>query len=115
MQEIKYNYINRWKYLEFVFEWEFTNNNVLFIFAEIDEVIGQEKLYNVVFNMQNIDTINSRFAWAISSIFEECDSRWWIVIVYNCNTYVDDALDLLWMYFFIKKASNKEEINKLIS
>lgn len=96
------------------FDWEFTNENVPDLFEEVSKTIKEANIYNIIFDMQNIETINSRTAWWFARIYEETDVFWWIIYITNMNLFIDDTLDLLWMFLFLKKTKTNEEAIKWI-
>lgn len=100
--------------LVFRFNWEFSNINSEWIFNKIKKIISKEKINKLVFNFEQVDTINSRWAWWIASIYEDIDSFWWKLYITNMNEYVEDVLDLLWMFLFIWKTNTEKEALKLI-
>lgn len=90
------------------FDWEFTNENAISIFDDVSKIRADNKKGNIIFNMQNIDTINSRAAWWFARIYEESDTLWWTVYVSNMNVFIEDTLDLLWMFLFLEKSKTQE-------
>lgn len=91
------------------FDWEFTNDNASAVFDRILQQIKENWKFKIIMNMQNIDTINSRAAGGFARIYEHVDDFWWVVCVCNMNIFIEDTLDLLWMFLFLSKAKTEQE------
>ncbi|EKE27375.1 MAG: hypothetical protein ACD_3C00216G0003 [uncultured bacterium (gcode 4)] len=109
---IDYTYSIKESVIIFKFNWEFTNENAWRIFDRVVADIMENGKFDVIINMKSVDTINSRVAWWFAWIYEKIDIFWWNVYVTNMNNFVDDTLDLLWMYLFLRKATTEEEALK---
>lgn len=116
MKELKFEYksINE-NILLFSLSWEVTNDNVIDLFDDIDKIIFEKSIINIIFDFKDINSINSRVAGRIANLYEKLEWFWWNIITINMNDYVDDSLELLWMFLFISKSQNLEEAIILIN
>ncbi|EKE30336.1 MAG: hypothetical protein ACD_2C00005G0011 [uncultured bacterium (gcode 4)] len=112
MKTIDYTYVVKWPAIIVRFDWEFTNDVTGKIFDRLLADIMENWKFDIIVNMKMVDTINSRVAWWFAWIYEKIDIFWWSLYVTDMNNYVDDTLDLLWMYLFLQKADNEEEALK---
>lgn len=87
----------------FAFNWDFVNDTIPSIFEKITQIIDTNKIYQVVFDMKKIETINSSGAWYIASTYEYLSHFWWKLELINMNSYISDVLDLCWILLFINK------------
>lgn len=101
--------------LIFKFNWEFSNENTEILFSKIRKIIKKEKIYKLIFDMEKVEFINSRWAWWIAGIFDELDIFWGKIYITNMNENIEDTLDLLGLFLFIWKAkTNKEALDLII-
>lgn len=114
MNWINFNEEIRNSVMIFKFNWEFTNDNAIEIFDNTIKSILTNRIYNVIIDFWNIETINSRTAWWLAKIFEEIDKFWWVIYITNMNNFIEDTLDLLWMFFFLYRAEDNEKALSLI-
>lgn len=98
----------------FRFSWEFTNDNTDLIFSKVKKIISKEEISNLIFNMQDVEIINSRWAWWIAWIYESIDSFGGKIYITNMNEYIEDALDLLGLFLFVWRAKDEKEAIDLI-
>lgn len=99
----------------FRFNWEFNNENTDSVFTKVKNIIAKEQISNLIFNLQWVEIINSRWAWWIAWIYESIDSFWGKLYMTNMNEYIEDALDLLWLFLFVWRAKNEKEATSLIT
>lgn len=80
----------------FSFFWELDETNVNDTFKDlITEIWAFSN--NIIFNFQWLEYINSKTIWYLANIYSNIDENKWKMYICNCNEWIKDTLDLVWI------------------
>jgi len=84
-------------------------------FTSIYEGIGEFEEKKIILNLEWLKYLNSKSIWYIADIFsniEDADSKMYIS---NCDEWVNDVLELVWITTIVPTVATEEEAIKAIS
>lgn len=101
--------------LIFAFKWELDETNADKTFTQIYSDIGWFDDKKVIFDLEGLKYLNSKSIGYIADIFsnlEENDSEMYIC---NCDEWVTDVLELVWITTIIPTVDSLEEAVSALS
>lgn len=69
----------------------------------------------IVFDLRNVEFINSRIAWWFFELQEILEGLWWNIVIVWMQEQIEDTLDLIWMFNYIKRAKTVEKWIQFLS
>lgn len=99
----------------FNISWELDETNSDKTFTWIYKQIWDFKDKKVILNLSGLKYLNSKSIWYIADIFsniEEADSKMYIS---NCEEWVKDVLELVWITTIVPTVESQEEAIKAMS
>lgn len=100
--------------LIFEFSWYLDETNVWEVFESIHAELGDFINKKVIFDLQNLEYLNSRSLGSLYEIDSLLTDNWWKIYITNCNDKVKSILDLVWVDYLLPIVSTKEEALKLL-
>jgi len=93
----------------FEFHGELDETNADSTFSSIKNEIGEYEDKKVIFNMIGLRYLNSKSIWYIADIFWEIEDADWAMSISNCDEWVKDVLELVWITQIIDMYDTVEE------
>jgi len=95
--------------LIFEFAWELDETNADKTFKDIYEQIGDFSDKKILFNMVGLKYLNSKSIWYIADVFSNIEDNDWQMCISNCDDWVKDVLELVWITTIIPTFETLEE------
>lgn len=70
---------------------------------------------NIIFNFKWLEYINSKTIWYLANIYSGIDENQKKMYISNCNEWIKDTLDLVWITNIIPTVLDESEAIKLIN
>jgi len=105
--EIKQKDVN-W-IMVFEFTWELDETNTDKTFEWLYKTIWNYNLRKIIFNFSGLKYLNSKSIGYIADIFSNIEENNWKIYITNCQEWVKDVLDLVWITSIIPIAEKEEE------
>lgn len=81
----------------FEFSWELDETNADKTFTNIYNEIGDFAWKKIIFNLGKLKYLNSKSIWYIADIFSNIEEWEWKMCISNCDEWVKDVLELVWI------------------
>jgi len=101
--------------LIFEFNWELDETNADKTFNAIYEQIWDFSDKKIIFNMSNLKYLNSKSIWYIADIFSNIEDNDWEMYISNCDEWVKDVLELVWITTIVPTVDTVEEAIEALS
>jgi len=95
--------------LIFEFTWELDETNADKTFSAIYKDIWDFKDKKVIFNFKWLKYLNSKAIWYIADIYSNIEDNWGQMHISNCEEWVKDVLELVWITTIIATFDKEEE------
>jgi anti-anti-sigma factor len=105
--EIKQKDVN-W-IMVFEFAWELDETNADKTFWSLYKIIWDFNLKKIIFNFSGLKYLNSKSIGYIADIFSNIEESNWKIYITNCQEWVKDVLDLVWITSIIPIAEKEED------
>lgn len=100
--------------LIFDFSWELDETNADKTFTSIYWEVWDFSGKKIIFNLANLKYLNSKSIWYIADIYSNVEENEWQMYISNCDEWVKDVLELVWITTIIPTVETLEEaINAL--
>jgi anti-anti-sigma factor len=98
---------------EFSGELDETNADKTFtaLYSEIWDFSGKK----IIFNLANLKYLNSKSIGYIADIYSNVEENEWQMYISNCDEWVKDILELVWITTIIPTVDTVEEAIKALS
>jgi len=83
--------------LIFEFSWELDETNADKTFTWIYNEVWSFEDKKIIFNLDNLKYLNSKSIWYIADIFSNLEENNGNMFICNCNEWVKDVLELVWI------------------
>lgn len=93
----------------FEFAWELDETNADKTFGWLYKTIWDFTWKKVIFNFSWLKYLNSKSIWYIADIFSNIEESAWKIYITNCQEWVKDVLELVWITSIIPIADKEEE------
>lgn len=98
--------------LIFTFTWELDETNADKTFKAIYEQIGTFDNKKIIFNMSGLKYLNSKSIGYIADVFSNIEDNEGEMYISNCDEWVEDVLELVWITTIIPTIDTEEEAIK---
>lgn len=95
--------------LIFTFSWELDETNADNTFKAIYEQIWDFTDKKIIFNMSGLKYLNSKSIGYIADVFSNIEDNDWEMYISNCDEWVKDVLELVWITTIIPTVDKEEE------
>jgi len=95
--------------LIFTFDWELDETNADKTFKNIYDQIGGFENKKIIFNMSKLKYLNSKSIGYIADVFSNIEDNEWEMYITNCDEWVKDVLELVWITTIIPTVDTEEE------
>jgi anti-anti-sigma factor len=100
--------------LIFKFTWELDETNADKTFKSMYEIIDDFSWKKIIFNMEWLKYLNSKSIGYIADVFSNIEDNDGQMYISNCDEWVKDVLDLVWITTIIPTVdSEKEAISEM--
>ncbi len=93
----------------FEFAWELDETNADKTFGWLYKIIWDFNWKRVIFNLIWLKYLNSKSIGYIADIFSNIEDSNWKIYITNCQDWVKDVLDLVWIASIIPIVDTEEE------
>lgn len=98
----------------FLFEWELDETNADKTFTNLKTEIWDFTDIKMILDLQWLKYLNSKSIWYIADIFSDVEDNDGEMYITNCDEWVKDILDLVWITTIVPTVdSNQEALEKL--
>lgn len=98
--------------LIFTFTWELDETNADKSFKKVYEQIGEFANKKIIFNMSGLKYLNSKSIGYIADVFSNIEDNEGEMYISNCDEWVEDVLELVWITTIIPTIDTEEEAIK---
>lgn len=95
--------------LVFEFSWELDETNADKTFTSIYNEIWNFSDRKIIFNLANLKYLNSKSIWYIADIFSNIEENNGQMYISNCDDWVKDVLELVWITTIIPTVDTIEQ------
>lgn len=95
--------------LIFEFSWELDETNADKTFTSVNAEIWDFSDKKIIFNLSNLKYLNSKSIWYIADIYSNIEENSWEMYISNCDEWVKDVLELVWITTIIPTVDTVEE------
>ena len=95
--------------LVFDFNWELDETNADKTFTGVYEMIWDFSWKKVIFNLASLKYLNSKSIWYIADVFSNLDENDGKMCITNCDEWVKDVLELVWITTIVPTVDTEEE------
>lgn len=95
--------------LIFEFSGELDETNADKTFTSLYSEIGEFAWKKIIFNLANLKYLNSKSIWYIADIYSNVEDNNWQMYISNCDEWVKDVLELVWITTIIPTVDNVTE------
>jgi anti-anti-sigma factor len=99
----------------FAFKWELDETNADKTFTSIYSDIGEFEDKKVIFDLENLKYLNSKSIGYIADIFSNLEENESEMYICNCDEWVTDVLELVWITTIIPTVDTLEEAVSALS
>lgn len=93
----------------FEFAWELDETNADKTFWGLYKIIWEFTWKKVIFNFTWLKYLNSKSIGYIADIFSNIEENAWKIYISNCQDWVKDVLELVWITSIIPIVDKEEE------
>jgi len=93
----------------FELTWELDETNADKTFKYIYDLAWDFEDMKVILNLKGLKYLNSKSIWYIADLFSNIDENNWKMIISNCDEWVKDVLELVWITTIIETFETEEE------
>ena len=95
--------------LIFEFSWELDETNADKTFTSLYNEIWNFSGRKIIFNLANLKYLNSKSIWYIADIFSNIEENNGQMYICNCDEWVKDVLELVWITTIIPTVDSLEQ------
>ena len=99
----------------FEFSWELDETNADKTFTAMYDQIWDFTDKKIIFNLSWLKYLNSKSIWYIADIFSNIEDNNWEMYITNCDDWVKDVLELVWITTIVPTVDTLEEAIKALS
>jgi len=99
----------------FTFSWELDETNADKTFKHIYTEVWDFAKKNIIFNLSWLKYLNSKSIWYIADVYSNIEENQWKMYISDCDAWVKDILELVWITTIIPTVAKEEEAIKLMS
>jgi len=99
----------------FEFNWELDETNADKTFTKIYEDIWEFSWKKIIFNLGGLKYLNSKSIWYIADVYSNIEDNNWEMYISNCDEWVKDVLELVWITTIITTVDTVEEAIEALS
>lgn len=93
----------------FEFSWELDETNADKTFTQVNDEIWDFTWKKVIFNLEKLKYLNSKSIWYIADIFSNIEEWEGQMFITNCDEWVKDVLELVWITTIIPTVDTVKE------
>lgn len=101
--------------LIFEFNWELDETNADKTFNAMYEQIGSFEDKKIILHLGGLKYLNSKSIWYIADIFSNIEDNDWEMYISNCDEWVKDVLELVWITTIVPTVDTVEEAIEALS
>lgn len=101
--------------MTFAFKWELDETNADKTFTSIYSDIGKFEDKKVIFDLEGLKYLNSKSIGYIADIFSNLEENESEMYICNCDEWVTDVLELVWITTIIPTVDTLEEAISALS
>jgi len=95
--------------LIFEFSWELDETNADKTFTSIYTEVWDFAGKKIIFNLGGLKYLNSKSIWYIADIYSNIEENEWQMYISNCDEWVKDVLELVWITTIIPTVDTVKE------
>lgn len=99
----------------FDFSWELDETNADKTFKNLYTEIWDFSNKKIIFNLSGLKYLNSKSIWYIADVYSNIEETWGKMYICQCEDWVRDILELVWITTIIPTVLTEEEAVKAMS